>query len=74
MLEPADVEVVADESPNYRRTRLWLESTMRQTPVPLYQEELSIAEQMLAESSRMKLVWRRPWPPAPPGNGTLSWG
>ena len=40
VFDPAKVEVVADDSPGYRTTRLWLETTLRQTPVPLYQEEL----------------------------------
>ncbi|MDR7328677.1 DEAD/DEAH box helicase [Corynebacterium guangdongense] len=55
VLDPADVDVVADDSPNYRRTRLWLESAMRQTPVPLYQEELSVATQMLADPLNYQL-------------------
>lgn len=44
-----DVEVVPDRSPGYRTTRLWLETTLRQTPVPLYQEQLSVADQMLMD-------------------------
>jgi hypothetical protein len=31
-LEPAHAQVVADDSPRYRTTRLWLESTIRKTP------------------------------------------
>ena len=49
VFDPAKVEVVADRSPGYRTTRLWLETTLRQTPVPLYQEELSVADQMLMD-------------------------
>ena len=49
VFEPSRVEVVADESPGYRTTRLWLETTLRQTPVPLYQKELSVAEEMLMD-------------------------
>ena len=49
VFDPAKVEVVADHSPGYRTTRLWLETTLRQTPVPLYQEQLSVAEQMLMD-------------------------
>ena len=49
VFDPAKVEVVADESPGYRTTRLWLETTLRQTPVPLYQKELSVAEEMLMD-------------------------
>lgn len=49
VFDPAKVEVVPDHSPGYRTTRLWLETTLRQTPVPLYQAELSVAEQMLMD-------------------------
>ena len=49
VFDPAKVEVVPDHSPGYRTTRLWLETTLRQTPVPLYQEELSVAEEMLMD-------------------------
>ena len=49
VFDPSRVEVVADESPGYRTTRLWLETTLRQTPVPLYQKELSVAEEMLMD-------------------------
>ena len=49
VFDPAKVEVVADHSPSYRTTRLWLETTLRQTPVPLYQEQLSVADQMLMD-------------------------
>lgn len=43
VLDPTKVEVVTDRSPGYRQTRLWLETMLRQTPVPLYQEELSVS-------------------------------
>ncbi|WP_311357809.1 DEAD/DEAH box helicase [Corynebacterium riegelii] len=49
VFDPAKVEVVADHSPGFRTTRLWLETTLRQTPVPLYQEDLSVAEDMLMD-------------------------
>ena len=49
VFDPAKVEVVADHSPGYRTTRLWIETTLRQTPVPLYQDRLSVAEQMLMD-------------------------
>ena len=49
VFDPAKVEVVLDCSPGYRTTRLWLETTLRQTPVPLYQEQLSVADQMLMD-------------------------
>ena len=49
-LEPARAQVVADDSPRYRTARLWLESTMRKTPLPLGERSLSVAAQGLADS------------------------
>ena len=34
VLDPVDAEVVADGSPGYRDSRLWLEALIRKTPVP----------------------------------------
>ncbi|QFZ16959.1 helicase [Saccharothrix syringae] len=48
-LEPARAQVVADDSPRYRTTRLWLESTIRKTPVPLGERSLSVAVRGLAD-------------------------
>lgn len=49
VFDPAAVTVKADDSPGYRRTRLWLETIMRQTPVPLHQDKLAVATRMLAD-------------------------
>ncbi len=49
VFDPAKVTVVKDDSPHFRHSRLWLESTLRRTPVPLYQPELEVATQMLAD-------------------------
>lgn len=49
VFDPAKVSVVPDHSPHFRYSRLWLESTLRRTPVPLYQPELEVATQMLAD-------------------------
>lgn len=49
VFDPAAVTVKADDSPGYRRTRLWLETVMRQTPVPLHQDRLAVAKRMLAD-------------------------
>lgn len=38
VFDPANVTVRPDESPQFRHTRLWLESTLRRTPVPLYKK------------------------------------
>nr|WP_308129124.1 helicase-related protein [Actinoplanes polyasparticus] len=47
-LDPANAVVTADESPRYRTARLWLESTIRKTAVPLADQSLSVATQGLA--------------------------
>lgn len=49
VFDPTQVTVTPDTSPKYRHSRLWIESTLRQTPVPLYQRELSVATRMLAD-------------------------
>ena len=46
---PEDSTVVADTSPRYRRTRLWIESTLRKTPVPVDHADLTVSTQMLAD-------------------------
>lgn len=48
-LEPARATVVPDDSPRYRTARLWLESTVRKTPVPLGERGLSVATRGLAD-------------------------
>ena len=48
-LDPAQAEVVGDDSPGYRRSRLWLESTLRKTSVPLADPALTVATQGLAD-------------------------
>ncbi|RZT68857.1 DEAD/DEAH box helicase [Leucobacter luti] len=49
-LEPAEARVVADDSPGYRRAKLWLEATLRKTPVPLGSDALTVSTQMLTDS------------------------
>ncbi|WP_018296343.1 DEAD/DEAH box helicase [Corynebacterium lubricantis] len=49
VLDPTKVEVVPDNSPRYRHARLWVESTLRQTAVPLHQQELEVSTRMLAD-------------------------
>jgi len=48
-LDPAAATVVADESPRYRTSRLWLESTFRKTAIPLADKSLSVATKGLAD-------------------------
>ena len=49
VLDPAEASVVADDSPHYRRSRLWLESTLRKTAVPLDGTALTVSGDMLAD-------------------------
>jgi superfamily II DNA or RNA helicase len=49
VLAPEDSTVVADTSPRYRRARLWIESTLRKTPVPVDHPGLTVAADMLAD-------------------------
>jgi len=48
VLDPAEAGVVADDSPHYRRSRLWLEATLRKTAVPLDGTALTVSVDMLA--------------------------
>ena len=48
-LRPEDARVVADTSPRYRSARLWLESTLRKSPLPIAHEGLTVAPLMLAD-------------------------
>ncbi|MFB9239644.1 helicase-related protein [Plantactinospora siamensis] len=49
-LDPAQARVVPDDSPRYRTARLWLESTLRKTAVPLAEQSLSVATRGLADA------------------------
>lgn len=48
-LDPADTRLVADTSPGFRRTRLWLDAVLRKTPMPLHHPELTVSAQLLAD-------------------------
>ena len=49
VLDPAQATVVADDSHYYRRSRLWLEATLRKTAVPLDGTAVTISADMLAD-------------------------
>lgn len=49
-LDPAEARVKQDDSPGFRRTKLWLEATIRKTPTPLAAPELTVSTQMLADA------------------------
>ena len=55
-LDPADAVLVRDDSPRFRRSRLWVEAVLRKTPVPLHEPGLD---------RRPGHAARRPGLPAP---------
>ena len=48
-LDPADAELVQDDSPYFRRSRLWVEAVLRKTPVPLHDQRLTVSQHMLLD-------------------------
>lgn len=53
--DPAKTRVVADDSPGYRRAKLWLEATLRKTSVPMANPSLTVCDQMLADPLEYQL-------------------
>ncbi|MFN8044752.1 MAG: hypothetical protein U0Q08_01640 [Dermatophilaceae bacterium] len=49
VVDPAQMTVVADDSPGYRRSRLWLEATLRKTALPVDDPSLVVSTQALAD-------------------------
>ncbi|AEG43911.1 helicase-related protein [Isoptericola variabilis] len=47
--DPTRTKVVADGSPHYRRSRLWLEAMLRKTHVPIAEKSLTVSTQALAD-------------------------
>ncbi|WP_255303768.1 helicase-related protein [Georgenia sp. 311] len=47
--DPRKTQVVADDSPGYRKSRLWLEATLRKTSIPLTDPRLTVAHKGLAD-------------------------
>ena len=47
--DPTAVHAKVDRSEGFRHSKLWLESTMRQTPVAMHSQTLEVATQMLAD-------------------------
>lgn len=48
-LDPAAARVISDDSPGFRRAKLWLEATLRKTAVPIGVEGLTVSTQMLSD-------------------------
>ena len=53
--DPSKVTVVADDSPKFRRSRLWLEAMLRKTPVAIADPGLTIAQRGLADRLEYQL-------------------
>jgi superfamily II DNA or RNA helicase len=49
-LDPADATVVADTSPGFTRSRLWVEAVLRKSPVPLTDPTLTVSTRGLADA------------------------
>ena len=49
VVDPALTQVVGDDSPQYRRTRLWLEATLRKTALPIDDPSITVSSQALAD-------------------------
>ncbi len=48
-LDPAQAQLVQDTTPGFRRSRLWVETVRRKTPVPLHEPGLTVAQHMLLD-------------------------
>lgn len=49
VLDPAEARLKADDSPGYRQAKLWLEATLRKTPIPLNEPGLTVSPRMLSD-------------------------
>ncbi|WP_269928803.1 helicase-related protein [Kocuria massiliensis] len=47
---PKETRIVADTSSRYVDSRLWLEATLRKTPLPVSQQELAVTPHVLADT------------------------
>ncbi|MGA9309065.1 MAG: SNF2-related protein [Pseudonocardiaceae bacterium] len=48
-LDPGEAELVQDDSPHFRRSRLWVEAVLRKTPIPLHEPGLTVSQHMLLD-------------------------
>src|SRR5436853_2562045 len=46
-LRPEEAKLVVDDSPGYRRSRLYLEAVIRKTPLPAGENALAVASRQL---------------------------
>jgi ERCC4-related helicase len=50
LLDPRHTRLVRDDSPNFRRSRLFLEAVLRKTPLPQAERGLALADSFLLDS------------------------
>lgn len=58
--DPRLARLVGDDSPRYRRSRLWLEATLRKTPVPHGDPRLAVSQRMLVDPLILPTAGGRP--------------
>ncbi|MGP5194824.1 DEAD/DEAH box helicase [Arthrobacter rhombi] len=56
VVDPRRATVTADGTPNYRRARLFLETTLRKTPVPATSNRLGVSTRMLAATLKYQQI------------------
>lgn len=56
VVDPAKSKVVADSTPNYRKSRLFLETTLRKTPTPQAAEYLTVSTRMLSRNMKYQQI------------------
>lgn len=56
VLDPAQAKLVNDTSAKYRDSRLWLEATLRKTPLPAEHQEITLAGGMLIDPKDYQLT------------------
>lgn len=50
LMDPAKTTLISDDSPNFRRSRLFLEAILRKTPLPQSERGLALADSFLLDS------------------------
>lgn len=56
VVDPAKSKIVADDTPNYRKARLFLETTLRKTPTPQSAKELTVSTRMLSRNLKYQQI------------------
>lgn len=50
LMDPRSTQLIADDSPNFRRSRLFLEAVLRKTPLPQSERGLALADSFLLDA------------------------